>query len=91
MKLHRAAFAQLQHRQKTIVLQKADTRDLDTLVAIKTASFVDTDEESREAIVQLLHENTQRFYIGGFRECGMFHRTHPCLRTDSEKKLPLNK
>ena len=73
MELDRAAFARFQHRPKKIALQKADTKDIDTLVVIRMASFDDTDEESRPAIVQWLNETNQRFYIGrlGDKPIGM--------------------
>ena len=68
MEIDRGAFVRLRHRQKTIVLHKAETKDIDVLVAIRTDSFDYTREESRQEIVQWLQEANQRFYIGRLRD-----------------------
>jgi ribosomal protein S18 acetylase RimI-like enzyme len=64
MKLDRALYAQCAAPPQTLTLRHADTRDLDVLVALWTASSDVSESEARERTHHWLRLPSQRFYVG---------------------------
>jgi ribosomal protein S18 acetylase RimI-like enzyme len=64
MELDATAFRRAPPRTEAIAIDRADGRDLETLVRLCSASADAADERTRAQVVRWLDEPNQRFYIG---------------------------